>query len=129
MKIDSKIKKVYTHLWMAEDKEGSVRSNQVFFSFSYSKVYVRYMIQFVFFDKSITCFGIIMKISSELKDIYTHFCKAEDKDGRLFCSQVYFSFSNSNVYDRQMTEFVFVNCVTVSNVFNYNVPVMAFLSP
>ena len=50
-----------------------------------------------------------MKISSELKEIYTHFCMAEDKEGRVYCDQVFFSFSNSNVYLRHMTEFVFVN--------------------
>ena len=52
---------------------------------------------------------------------------AEDKEGRACSTQVLFSYSNSNVYGRHATEFVFVNSVTISKVFNNNVPGMAFV--
>ena len=67
-----------------------------------------------------------MKISLEIKKVCTQFCMAEDNEGRVCCNQVFFPFSNSNVYVRHITEFVFVNSVTVSKVFSNNVPVMAF---
>ena len=66
-----------------------------------------------------------MKIISEIKNIYKHFCMGEDNEGRVCCNQD-FSFWYSNVYVGHMTEFVFEDCVTISNVFNTNVPVKAF---
>ena len=45
----------------------------------------------------------------------------------VFAVTKIFSFWYSNVYVGHMTEFVFEDCVTVSNVFNTNVPVKAFL--
>ena len=33
-----------------------------------------------------------MKISSDIKRIYTHFCKDEDKEGPVCCNQDYFTF-------------------------------------
>ena len=41
-------------------------------------------------------------------------------------TKLFFPLSNSNLYVRHMTEFVYVNSVTVSKVFNNNVTVMAF---
>ena len=46
--------------------------------------------------------------------------------GGFVATKLFFPFSNSNLYVRHMTKFVFVNSVTVSKVFNNNVPVMAF---
>ena len=52
-----------------------------------------------------------MKISSDIKKIYRHFCMDEDKEGRVCYNQDYLYFSYSNAYFRQMNEFVFMNCV------------------
>ena len=49
----------------------------------------------------------------------------QDNEGRVCFKQV-FPCLFSKVYVRHMTEFVFVNCVTISNVFINKMPVMAF---
>ena len=67
-----------------------------------------------------------MKISSEIKKYIHNFDCGKIMKGGFVVTKLLFPFSKSNVYFRHITEFVFVNCVTVSNVFNTNVPVKAF---